>query len=631
MKIKLFTRVFLLLYMVLLLIYLFNVSPQYIGECDDYSLPVASILNDFNFSISAEDVSFYNEIFPEWAENISNYSLSGYYTESGGELTWYFPLYAIVCIPAVLILKLLPVPAIKAFMITNCILLLSAIVITYKCLQASEKKKFFIVIALCINPVICYINWVSAEVMIYSCLIIAMVFWYNRWYKRAAVFVAVAAMLNPVILAVGLVMGIEYLIFVFKNIDKKSSSVLVIKKVLLYGCCYIPGIIPLVYNYIHTGFINLTASYDEYTVGTETTLQRFMAYIFDLNFGILPFFPVALVLGFVMLVIAVIKKEFRYVGVVVAFVLVTFLYSIMVHINSGMEGIARYSVWNTVLLIFAVFLFADKLIKNQKLLAVLLSLSIVFTGVSGLVYCNEGDDTNSMDPVAKFVLANVPGLYNPLPSTFNARVNGIDGGYRYDTPIIYSDDDGYIRKILATKNDAQELLLNCVSSEENDGWLENRISELDYEAEYISIPTRYKYIECYTYEPGQPILFFSENANYHNYIVDGLWNQEEWGTWTRGNKVSMRFKTNSSSSKLMGKIYCGIYNNFQRIKITVNGDEVYQGVATEEISFDFKNPGSGKIIDIELHLPDAVSPASLGESNDTREIALGIRGMLFED
>ena len=48
--------------------------------------------------------------------------------------------------------------------------------------------------------------------------------------------------------------------------------------VVKYGICYIPGLIPMIYFYYHTGHINLTASYEGFTTGTETTLQRFTAY-----------------------------------------------------------------------------------------------------------------------------------------------------------------------------------------------------------------------------------------------------------------------------------------------------------------------------------------------------------------
>ena len=47
-----------------------------------------------------------------------------------------------------------------------------------------------------------------------------MVFWYNGWYRRAAVAISVAGTLNVTILSVGFVMIAEYF---YKKIFKKGK------------------------------------------------------------------------------------------------------------------------------------------------------------------------------------------------------------------------------------------------------------------------------------------------------------------------------------------------------------------------------------------------------------------------
>lgn len=61
-------------------------------------------------------------------------------------------------------------------------------------------------------------------------------------------------------------------------------------------------------------------------------------------------------------------------------------------------------------------------------------------------------------------------------------------------------------------------------------------------------------------------------------------------------------------------------------------EEIVEGISIgEKIEFDFKNPGSGKVVDIKIELPDAVSPESLGQSSDVRALALGIRTIRFTE
>lgn len=58
----------------------------------------------------------------------------------------------------------------------------------------------------------------------------------------------------------------------------------------------------------------------------------------------------------------------------------------------------------------------------------------------------------SWTPIAQYVMDNFPSFYNPLHSTFNSRTNHVDGGYFYETPILYTTNEGYVRKILASSN-----------------------------------------------------------------------------------------------------------------------------------------------------------------------------------
>jgi hypothetical protein len=51
-----------------------------------------------------------------------------------------------------------------------------------------------------------------------------------------------------------------------------------------------------------------------------------------------------------------------------------------------------------------------------------------------------------MSPLAKIILDKYPALYNPYPYTFVSRVDHVDGGYYYNQPVVYYNDNGYNKK-----------------------------------------------------------------------------------------------------------------------------------------------------------------------------------------
>lgn len=633
-------HVYLVLYFVIMLVYCSINTPKPVGEWDDYSLPVASILKEHNLSISDEDIVEYKKIFPEWEEYIEDYTLSGRFTRNGGEMPWYFPIYSAVCIPFVVILKAIRLPTIYAFSYTNILFFMISLLVVYKYMKAAEKKRWGLILILSIHPVIFYFGWISAEVFIYSCLVVAMVCWYNQWYKRGAVAVSVAGMLNPTIMSIGIIMIIEYLLKLLNG--KNTNFVQFIKdnwkNVISYGCCYIVGLIPMIYNYYNTGYINLTSSYEWLLQEKGSIYKTFLSYIFDFNYGILPYHTVLLLTAFGLMAIAVVDRHWRFLEWILAFMVNIALYAMTVHINCGMSGIARYNMWVSSILIFAVCLFISDIIKKRKILIfakISILIGVCITGVIVFYYGPyRASETNYMymTPIAEFILDKTPSLYNPLHSTFNSRVSHLDGGYDYRTPIVYCAKDGYVRKILASEKDKGELLDNYMSSVNDHGWLKSKIDDLSEKESYISVPAKYKVVKGLTYHVLEKIDFCKDGYNAGNYTTKGLSTMEDWGTWTEGNEFELMLNSMSEESILQGRIKCNVYTQSQDVRIYVNDDKVFEQEEFEggQIKFDFENPGLDQIIKLKIELPDAISPSEFG-FDDMRILGLGLNSITFSE
>lgn len=632
-------KVYLLVFFVVMFLYCSINTPMPTGEWDDYSLPVASLLNDHNFSINDSDIVYYKELFGDLADWIGNYSLSGYVTKDGaGQMTWYFPTYSIACVPLTILLKIMKLPTIYAFYYTNLAVLTISLYCIYKFLAVSKERRLLLILATSINPICFYISWISAEVFIYSMLLVGLVFWYNRSFKRAAFFVSIAGMLNPTIMSVGIIMIVDYFYCLVK---KKSTNWLTffkdnIRDILLYGSCYIVGIIPMIYNYYNTGHINLTASLGAFSQGTEGVIQRAMAYLLDLNFGILPYYPVVLVIAVILMLFAFAKKEFRYLLWLVTFVINVLLYSIMVHINCGMSGIARYNAWGCLILLFAVIAVGGDLIireEIQKIYNILISSGIIYIAIVVFAYNPFlASNTTYLDftPIAAFVLDKIPSIYNPLHSTFNNRVNHIDGGYEYKTPIIYCAEDGYVRKVLATAQDKEMLAKFCFSEDGDYEWFLAQTDQLTEEASYISVP-KSKHIEyAKLLDINNPIIFSNVGYNASDYVVKGTWRPADWGCWVEDDVFLMRFRPMSSANTLHMEIDADAYNQSQKATIFANGEmitsfEPYEG---DRIEFDFSNPGYGRVVEIRIDLPNGVD---LSKYNDFRIVSIGIKKIVVTE
>lgn len=494
-NLKKITSIYLLMYFVLFFIRCSSRMPTPIGEWDDYCFPAAQIITSGNFSFTEDDLTEYKALFPEWADAMDNYSLSGYTTRSGGQMAWYFPTYSAACVPLILLLRFLRLPTCFAFPYTNLASIMVMLLVVFYCLKVSDRRKLLIIGMLSMNPVVFYFDWPSAETFIFSMLGIAFTFWYNRWYKSAAFAVSIAGMLNPTILSIGIVMIIEYMIRLVKS-RKKGEGVgkflgRNIKGMVCYGACYLIGLVPMAYNYYHTGHINLTAA--SFGQGRETVFYRFLAYLFDLNFGILPYYAILLIAAMILTVVALKKRYVRFLGWMTAFYINIYLYSIMMHINCGMTGIARYNAWGSVVLIFAVCLYFDEILQRKALIHAAkgaLGISAVVTGLIVVYYGYDGilDKWCRMTPIAEWALDEMPSLYNPLHSTFCSRVLHVDGGYTYETPIVYINDVGTVKKILATDKDAEILKTSYTGNPEDTEWFWEQLDGLTVHESYISIP-----------------------------------------------------------------------------------------------------------------------------------------------
>lgn len=615
--------------------------PKTIGEWDDFFMPTVTLTcTKPHISVYQHDIDRAAIMFPQWSNAIKKrMAFSPFRSKhgSGGMIPWYFPTYAIACIPLVI---LLPVSIrVYAFAFTNFLVFALMLLIIYKKLKdrISLCNLFLLVLLVTINPIVFNFNYVAYEVFIYSMLGIALVFWYCKEWKKAALFISFAGSMNPVIMIVGIALIADYFYSIIT--EKKYASfnnfvTLNLKNLFLFGCCFLYSLLPFIYAKFATGKFSIIINGN---VQTPIKLMPFyfLSYLFDLNYGFLPYYSFVFLCFLVLVVLNLIRRKWRFVFMAIVFFVLVLGFCRHSHINNGMNGMARYNSMAAPLFIFPFIFYLDKCSsRNFRIIQTVCIFVTTFLQLCILVNFSPILARNVpytyFTPIARYMLDYFPCLYNPLHTTFNSRTTHVDGGYEITTPVVYADSNGGVRKILASKRDIPKMSTDILSLNPNESkWLNEKFKRLKNKNSYISIPRKmnFKY-----YSPcPDTLFFFGEKYNVDFFHVFGVAAKTDKYSWTVSDKISFNYRLKSSDNgkRMLVKFNLArVYNGSQTVIAKINGVNLFKEIVTCSFDFSFKIPDSG-IIDMEIELPDAKSPASLGQSFDTRKLALALQTIDF--
>lgn len=249
------TKLYIVLFLSMILCYCAIYKPDPIGEWDDYMIETVTLTHSKpHISVHEWDIDRAAKLYPEWEERIRNNMIfSPYKTKSGGLIPWYFPTYGIACIPLAIVLPIFSISRIYAFAFTNFLVFALMICTVFKMLanQFSSKNRFILILLLTMNPIVFYFEWISAEVFIYSVLAISLCAWYCKKWKISSFFVSLAGSLNPTVMIVGIAIIIDYFYNIFKNSKEFSPSTIIKRNLLqtiLFGCCFLYSLMPFIYG-----------------------------------------------------------------------------------------------------------------------------------------------------------------------------------------------------------------------------------------------------------------------------------------------------------------------------------------------------------------------------------------------
>jgi len=633
-------------FIVIFLILAMSAHVDPLGESANYIVSTFVFeRNPFSQRILPEDIERVRYEFPTQYE----FSLrTSYFTDSdGNRYPWYFPTYSVAVIPVKHLLSFIGVTATKAYQVSNVLYYAIALLFVYFFLNKSRKTIFLTILLLTCSPAVMYYHWISAEMFICSLLIITLVFWVNGNRHLAGLFCAIASTLNITIIGICFAIIVDYFIadytkrgVAFMELIKKNW-----KRTLLLGLCFVPALFMPIHNLIIAESLNLQNALVAEGAIVSGWFGRFIAYLFDLNLGFLPYFPILLIILFVTLILAIIKKSISIVMIISGFLMTVILYAGMPHINSGMTTIARYNAWASPFLVFCASALLPVLLKStntKRLLSGLCAISAVLTvTVTGVVMSHHRGDYVFFNPIAKAVLEHAPALYNPLPSTFIGRTRHIDWGYTHThEPTIYANENGFVRKILVPRGTAH-MVMDMVYGDEQ------ALYELAQKVDKVKINDReYAYINvCGTVFLDEWGLSFNPTERQDlQHINNGIHGWEETFHWF---SPDARVKINAGELKNTGLQlevifvpYVQIFNDDDILRTDVYVDDVlvYSFLLENTYSFEDRTVliGGNELPESETGFYEIVfltngafNPSTtiyedVYNPNDARDLAIGV-------
>lgn len=613
------------------------------GDGPGYILQAAAFENHWSFGVTEEDL----------AAAVSDYYLHENYLETefgsqrhmheyeGAKYSNHFGAYPALVVPVKKIVSHLGFYPLWGFFLTNFLMYLAAAGAVIAFLKAESLQKLIIVLLLLINPVIFYLSWVHAEVYIFSFVTIGLVFYSNRQYRWAILFLSIAAAQNIGVFPFAMAVGIELILSYIEASKEKTETwkwSWFLKeywyKIAAHGVFFIPALIPLLLNLYRFHTVSLVA---DIARENKYLLHKALDYAFDLNLGIFPYEPLLLLVFIIMVITGIIRRKKQAWTCLLGVGGVLYVIANQLQINCDMQFIMRYNVWIIPVLVFFVVLNWEPVFKTDRYLCLTGISETVFTGlvITFLLFGGGTFHNFQFAPWTYAVLDHVPALYNPSHGIFMSRVLGREL-YQWPRPLFYISDKGKIRKILLGKESEPLFYSDQYILEDGQG---NIIAKNSLKQVFID-EGDYSYInisgEAYLSGKignGITVDFTGDVVDPDLAVLRGISQKEEWGRWTESKEVYILTGARSDAARLKGHLEIErVFHRPQRLFILVNDSEVFASTVEgkQDIDFEFDNPGSRGLV-IKLLLPDSIKPADTGKSSDERELGIGLKSLTISE
>lgn len=378
---------------------------------------------------------------------------SGFFaTPHGDWYSYHFWIYPLLAVPAKAALHLVRADEFYALAATNAALVIATIAWALRGASAPSPARIAFVALSAVGPVLWYVQWPHGEVLVWSCAVVSLVSLDERRYARASTIAAIGALHAP---PLALLAGVAVIFAAADGAPRRAGRVIL----ALAGSAIVAGS-PLFYL-AHFGVTNLIVA-SGFADTRLVSARRVFALAFDLDQGMLPFVPAALLLGLAGLARAAVVREWRTPAVAAAAVAMLAASAQTTNFNAGCAGMNRYDVWIMPLVAWVAgsgLAWSRALRWNPIAARVVIAVAALAQG--GLTYDGGSrDDAHAHHPLARFVLMHAPGLYTTEPEVFAERTleRSLDTAWQgLPGPVAFVGPYGGVTKLLVDRETLEAL------------------------------------------------------------------------------------------------------------------------------------------------------------------------------
>lgn len=332
----------------------------------------------------------------------------------------------------------------KAFQVVNLTLLAVLCLALYRFTGLPQRAMFGTVFFL-LSGGLLYSNWCSPEFFSACALLSGLLFVLLGRPYLGALLAGVAAMQNPPLIFFSVFAPLIRACYLYAHeglapraaVRKVLTPHTVLASILQAAL----AALPVLFNLAKFGVPSVVA-----TLATDPALitpARLVSFFFDLNQGAIVGLPVAMALVLFQLAG---RERLRWLPHTVAAVLFSVLMAIpslsTVNWNSGASGMMRYAFWGGMPLLYLALVY----LQHARRLPLLLVTAMLVIQAGSVVYARSYQNVE-FSPLARFMLARFPALYEPDPEIFLERTVHADGAARDHVVAAYPSADKP-RKIL---------------------------------------------------------------------------------------------------------------------------------------------------------------------------------------
>ncbi len=430
------------------------IPPQRYGDGNEYFLMLESLSNHLSPDLRESDIDdFYDGPLNAFGESITPYG--GYYqSPSGSFYSYHFWAYPLTAVPAKTLLEFLSLDARMAFQVTNAVLFALLLAFITFLSKLTENQKFVLILLLAFSPALWFIHWTHPEIFSFVFVTIALLLMDSKRYGPAVISASVASLQNQMLALLVLFMVAE------GTLSSKRRANDFLKLSLLSLLVLIPNL----FYFINFGDFSLLAGT---TSPENASLLRVFEMLFDLNVGLLPYIPVTLILFFCIISLKTLggRKLTRELSLLIVMLSMMAVCSATYNWNHGTSGPLRYSIWMLPVISFVIAKNLELIMKSRvlryALFAGILSQLLIVLSAGAFVTPYPDNYVHHTLP-AKFMLDNLPALYNPTPEIFCERTvhAEVDCNQENHYVTVYKND-GICRKALLTCHGIETLEALC--------------------------------------------------------------------------------------------------------------------------------------------------------------------------